>query len=81
MSTVDRYRAGFNACADEIQNFLSRTAEVDAEFRVRILDHLANHVQNLFWIKFHDPSQRRNMPDGSGGHHTGSPGNNVSGPK
>ena len=69
MSTEDRYRAGFNACAYEIQNFLSRNAEVDAEFRMRILDHLANHVQNLFWIKFNDPRQRHVSNGG-----TGSPG-------
>ena len=55
MSTVDKYRAGFNACASEIQNFLSGTLGVDPEIRMRVLDHLANHVQNLFWIKFNDP--------------------------
>ena len=55
MSTVDKYRAGFNACASEVQNFLSGTSGVDPEIRMRILDHLANHVQNLFWIKFNDP--------------------------
>ena len=49
---IDRYRAGFNACAHEIQYFLTRTPGVDAEARMRILEHLANHVQNLFWIKF-----------------------------
>ena len=49
---IDRYRAGFNACAHEIQYFLARSPGVDAEARMRILEHLANHVQNLFWIKF-----------------------------
>ena len=55
MSTVDKYRAGFNACASEVQHFLSEISGVDPEIRMRILDHLANRVQNLFWIKFNDP--------------------------
>ena len=54
-NTTDKYRAGFNACASEVQNFLSGTFGVDPEIRMRVLDHLANHVQNLFWIKFNDP--------------------------
>ena len=54
-NTADKYRAGFNACASEVQNFLSGTLGVDPEIRMRVLDHLANHVQNLFWIKFNDP--------------------------
>ena len=57
---IDRYRAGFNACAHEIQYFLTRSPGVDAEARMRILEHLANHVQNLFWIKFNGDQNSEN---------------------
>ena len=50
-SHCDKYRVGFNACAEEVWEFLSTLPEVDVELRTRITEHLASFIQNVHWIK------------------------------
>nr|AGS55437.1 hairy enhancer of split 3 [Platynereis dumerilii] len=47
----DKYRAGFNTCADEVRSYLAGRKEIDVEVRTRVIDHLANFIQNLQWLR------------------------------
>lgn len=40
----DKYRLGFNECAQEVSRYLGATDDDDAELRARLLNHLANCV-------------------------------------
>ena len=51
--TVDRYRAGFNACADVLQSHLDQLPQVSNDCRARLMDHLANFIQNKQWFAQH----------------------------
>ncbi|XP_076451653.1 uncharacterized protein LOC143287505 [Babylonia areolata] len=43
----DKYRLGFNECAQEVSRYLGAAAEdEDAELRARLLNHLANCITN-----------------------------------
>ncbi|PVD35397.1 hypothetical protein C0Q70_02359 [Pomacea canaliculata] len=40
----DKYRLGFNECAQEVSRYLGASEEDDAELRARLLNHLANCI-------------------------------------
>nr|AMB73112.1 Hes A [Crepidula fornicata] len=42
----DKYRLGFNECAQEVSRYLGAADDDDAELRARLLNHLANCVTN-----------------------------------
>ena len=50
---VDRYRAGFNACADVLQSHLDQLPQITNDCRARLMDHLANFIQNKQWFAEH----------------------------
>ena len=73
---VDRYRAGFNACADVLQGHLDQFPQVSNDCRARLMDHLANFIQNKQWFAHHlqnaclplqfcDPSVTQTSPTSS----------------
>nr|KAG5692971.1 hypothetical protein BaRGS_032403 [Batillaria attramentaria] len=40
----DKYRLGFNECAQEVSRYLGASDDDDAELRARLLNHLANCI-------------------------------------
>ena len=40
----DKYRLGFNECAQEVSRYLGAAEDDDAELRARLLNHLANCI-------------------------------------
>lgn len=42
----DKYRLGFNECAQEVSRYLGASDDDDAELRARLLNHLANCITN-----------------------------------
>lgn len=45
-SVVRKYQSGFSECASEVNHYLSEMDGLDIGIRTRLLDHLANCVQN-----------------------------------
>lgn len=44
---INKYRLGFNECASEVSKYLSNSDGLNAEFRARLLNHLANVTMNV----------------------------------
>ena len=45
-SVMRKYHSGFSECASEVNHYLSQMDSLDIGIRTRLLDHLANCVQN-----------------------------------
>ncbi|KAK3104604.1 hypothetical protein FSP39_005961 [Pinctada imbricata] len=43
-AVINKYRLGFNECANEVSKFLGNMNGIDAEIRARLLNHLANYT-------------------------------------
>jgi hypothetical protein len=46
---MNKYRIGFNECANEVRRYLSEVESVDVGLRTRVLDHLSTVVQNVHY--------------------------------
>lgn len=46
-AVINKYRLGFNECASEVSKYLSNVDGLNAEFRARLLNHLANVTTNV----------------------------------
>lgn len=66
----DTYRTGYNCCADEVRSYLASRSDVDVDMRTRVLDHLANFIQNVQWLRAAQTQQLpKNMMLRSGSAH------------
>lgn len=46
-AVINKYRLGFNECASEVSKYLANVDGLNAEFRARLLNHLANVTMNV----------------------------------